>query len=200
MNFAKIKNYHLKRLEEAIKNKEVDEQILPLLHEINALSDYVTSSSCAGRITLMKIPKSGKKNEAEFLFKSHEPVEPEEVWRALEESVKTVKESIWFKQEPFIVHVICKDLNAAKKLLDISHEAGLKHSGIISLGEKIVLEIQSTERIETIVAKEGRVLIDKEYLEILVQEANQKLMKTREKMSKLLTIIKTKLNPHIQKQ
>ena len=57
-------------------------------------------------------------------------------------------------------------------------EAGFKNSGIISLKNK-VLELKSTERIETILL--GKEKLDKEHTKALVKEANIKLRRTKEK-------------------
>jgi tRNA wybutosine-synthesizing protein 3 len=187
MKFDELKSYALRKLDEALSRNEVDEPIIPLLNTINSLEDYFTTSSCAGRIVLMKIPKSGRKNEAEFLFKTHFPTEPRVVLKALE---SLPEESVWFKQEPFIIHVSARDLDKALKLLELAQRSGLKHSGIISIKpERVVLEIQSTERIETIVAKGGKLLVNNDYIEVLVHEANQKLIKTRERMNKFRKLV-----------
>ena len=191
MEFDKLKEYFIKKLKDAVYKKEVDEPILDLLDLINKLDNYFTTSSCAGRIVLMKIPKSGKKNEAEFLFKSHYPVNPKEVWERLLEIYNNYEDSIWFKQEPFILHISARNLESAIKILEIAHKVGLKHSGIISIKpERIVIEIQSTERVETIVAKNGNLLVNENYFYILVKEANKKLEKTRRKMNKFYEEIK----------
>ena len=191
MDFYRLKEYHMQKLKEALIRKEVDEPILDLLNLINSLDSYFTTSSCAGRITLMKIPKSGKKNEAEFLFKTHYETNAQIVWKKLNSIYEKYKEAIWFKQDPFIIHIAAKDINSAIKMLEIAHLSGLKHSGIISISsDRVMLEIQSTERVETIVAKNGKLLINEEYMAVLVEEANKKLRKTRERMHRFYENIK----------
>jgi len=77
-------------------------------------------------------------------------------------------------------------LKSANKLLKISSKVGLKHSGIISLKKnKIVVEIIGNEKIETIVSKNGRILVNEEYLKELVKEANKKLLRSRVYMGRL---------------
>jgi len=185
MEFDNLKKYYIERLRTAIEKGEVDEPILNLLKIINKLNDYFTTSSCAGRIVLMKIPKSGKKNEAEFLFKSHYTVNPEEVWRKLLEVYNNYEDSIWLKQEPFILHISARTLDHAVRMLELAQKVGLKHSGIISIKpERIVIEIQSTERVEAIVTKNKKLLVSEDYFYVLINEANKKLEKTRKKMDK----------------
>lgn len=53
-----------------------------------------------------------------------------------------------FKQESFILHVACRDLESAKILIEKGVSSGIKRCGIISLGKNIIVEINSTERIE----------------------------------------------------
>ncbi len=190
-DFDERKKFILKKLEIALRKGEVDKPIIPLLNLINSLPNYVTTSSCAGRIVLMKIPESGKKHEAEFLFKKHEPITFEEVWNALKESVKKVKESIWFRAEPVILHVDCRDLDSAIRIVRLAREAGWKRSGIFEIKSyRIMCELHSTERLDTIVAKDGKILVTEEYMKVLVNEANKKLKRTREKMKKFYEKLK----------
>ena len=58
-----------------------------------------------------------------------------------------------------------------------------ERAGIITAKNRFVVEIMSSEKIETIVKKEDKILIDDDYLRILIDEANSKLKKTREKIS-----------------
>ena len=84
-------------------------------------------------------------------------------------------------QEPPIIHVCCKDLESAKKLLKLAQEAGFGKSGIVSL-DKIILEIKSTEKMETFLTKN----LAQEYLNLLKDKANEKLIKSKEKIKHLL--------------
>jgi tRNA wybutosine-synthesizing protein 3 len=58
----------------------VDTAILPLIHEINALEGLVTTSSCAGRISVflegrkLDAAVGGKGGGGRWLFVSHEPL------------------------------------------------------------------------------------------------------------------------------
>lgn len=153
----------------------IDPDIKQLLDLINSNPNYETTSSCSGRITLMN---RQDKKESEWLFKSHSAVKADELWEALQKTSGRV----WFMQEPVIIHVKCFSLEAAEKLLNIAREIGMKHSGIVSLKGDIVLEIRGSERVEAILDKE---LVSKEYVEALVEEANKKLFKAKEKIKML---------------
>ena len=120
------------------------------------------------------------KKESEWLFKSHNPVSLDELWNALQKTSGRV----WLMQEPVIIHVKCSSLENAGILLGIARQAGMKHSCIVSLGNNIVVEIRGSERVEAVLDKE---LVSKEYIKILVEEANRKLLKAKERIKLLET-------------
>jgi tRNA wybutosine-synthesizing protein 3 len=189
-SFDKLKIYHIKKLKEAKEKYLADQPIYYLLDYINSLEYFFTTSSCAGRIILLKVSKSGKKNESEFLFKSHYPVNFYYIWNKLLEVYKNYEEKIYFKQEPFILHVSSVNLEKGYELLELARKAGLKHSGIFLINkDRIMIEIVGNEKIETIVAKNRKLLVDKEYFKELVNEANEKLDKVRKRIEKFYNII-----------
>ena len=99
------------------------------------------------------------------------------------------KNEIWFKQEPLILHVRCRDLKSAKKLLDASRKI-FKRAGIISLSEKkIVVEIIGTERIDAIIADKNFVA-DGSYIRNLVKYVNRNFEENRRKSGRFLGIIR----------
>ena len=164
---------------------EVDSDVIPLLDLINSFDFFVTLSSCSGRIAVIDIPRSGDKLNSVFLGKWHHPV-----------NLKVVKEAsekcnwvAWLMQNPPIIHVACMNLHWAKKLMNAANEAGFRRSGIISLNHYVV-EIASLERLEMPVAEGGRLLIGDDYLSFAVRQANEKLLKGREKLKKLHQQIK----------
>ena len=54
----------------------VDEGIKDLISEINGLPDYVTTSSCAGRVAVYLEGVKGAKGGGKWLFTSHDLLEP----------------------------------------------------------------------------------------------------------------------------
>ncbi len=67
MNFEKEKKDCLSKIDKS-KKGSIDKKIKELVDLINSLKDYYTTSSCSGRILLIKRPKSGKKCDVDFLF------------------------------------------------------------------------------------------------------------------------------------
>ena len=184
MNFEKEKKEFLAKKDKS-KKGSIDIKIKRLVDKINSLPDFYTTSSCSGRILLLAIPSSNKKNEVEYLFRSHKKIGYNEIKKILK-SKKELKNDVWFKVQPAIIHVACNDIKNTKKILNIARDIGFRRSGIISVGKnKIIMELISTERIDAIVGKNGKLLIDEGYFKVLVKEGNKKLEKTWEKIDKL---------------
>ena len=188
-NFLDLKARALKKLEESQVENNIDDRILPVLNMINALDDYYTSSSCAGRIVLLEIPSIGDKKNAVFLGKWHRKIEPEEV---LEASKKASKGFLWLLAQSPIIHIGAKTLVAADKMLKLAISAGFKHSGLKSIGKNIVVEVVSTERLDAPIGREGRLFCDNEYIDLLVEICNEimdrsilKLSRFEDKLEKL---------------
>lgn len=175
-----FKEEKLKCLSAVDKSKEgkIDKEVIPLINLINSNKDYYTTSSCAGRITLIEIPKSNKKNETNWLLKKHSLVNLDEIKNALK---NVSKNPLWFRQEGLILHVCCKDLKKAKILLNIARDCGFKRAGIIAHSKRFVVEIASTEKLDAIIAKENKVLVDDNYLKELINESNLRLSNNKKK-------------------
>jgi len=162
----------------------IDKAILPLVRLINSKKDFYTTSSCAGRIILIK--ETGKKREKVFLFKKHAPVSFNEIKKALKNA--GCKETIYLKHEPCIMHIACSTFNDAIALTSAARNAGWKKSGIIS--RKNIVEMLSTEILAAPVACKGKILVPDAYLKFLVNECNKKLAGTRIKIKKLEKLLK----------
>jgi len=187
MNFKKEKNDFLTKKDKSRKGS-IDTKIKKLVNKINSLNDFYTTSSCSGRILFLAIPKSNKKNEVQYLFYSHKKIKYNEIKKIINiiKSKKSIKNDIWFKVQPVIIHIASKNMDNAIKILNIARNIGFRRSGIISIGKsKIIMELISTEKIETIISKNGKLLIDEDYFRVLVKEGNKKLEKTWEKIKKL---------------
>ncbi len=188
MDFEKQKQKYIADMKagnDKSKKGSIDEEIQELLNAINALSDYYTTSSCSGRILLYSTSETRKKNETQWLFVSHKEVTVEEINNALQNIPKDV---VFFRFEPLILHVACKDMNAAAELLKKSQEAGLKHSGIMSMNERIIVEIIGPDLLDAPIAKE-KLLVNDEWLALAIQDANIKMQRNQKRIDKLKHII-----------
>ncbi|RLE40441.1 hypothetical protein DRJ16_07170, partial [Candidatus Woesearchaeota archaeon] len=206
-----------------------DADIVEILERINSLENFFTTSSCSGRIVLLKVPHAGSKRDAEFVAKWHRSVSVSEVldalskacshaissatakaeeeeageektgktgkterkagWKTEEEKaeVRTERacEEIWLIEQPPIIHVACKDMHSAEKLLQIAYNSGFKYSSLKSM-RRFVVEILSTERMDVPLCACGRILITTEYIKFLVSRANFLLNRGKNKLKRLL--------------
>lgn len=163
---------------------EIDLPIRELCEKINSKGSLYTLSSCSGRIVLIK--NLEKKQPDMFVFRSHGKVEFDELMKALYAASRK-KETLIFKQEPPIMHICCKSLSDAEKILNIARECGWKNSGIMSIGGKtrIVLELRSTEYLALPVMDKGNLLVSDSFIRLLLKESNKRLERGWEKIRKL---------------
>ncbi len=187
MKFEKDKKNVLERIDKS-KKGSIDTEIISLVKLINSLKNYYTTSSCSGRIMIIKRPESGKKCDVDFFFSSHSKVNFSEIKNKLKE---IPDEQLWFRQESMIMHIACKTIENAQKILDISAKTGLKHSGIITTRKKIIVEIIGSEQFETIIASNKKIYINEEYLKLLVNEANKKMNLNKKRLKKFYELVET---------
>jgi len=188
MSFQNEKKVFLSKTDKS-KKGSIDKRIRKLVDAINRKGYYYTTSSCSGRIVLLKAAEHNKKNESRWLFSTHEKAR----FKDLKESLaRPPKENVWFKSEGMILHVCCSTIDDAVKLLDAARSAGLKHSGICSISkkDKIIVEIIDSEHFDLPVSKRGRLLVSDAYLKHIVEEANEKLGRTWKRIDKLEKIMK----------
>lgn len=163
-----------------------DEKIKGLCEKINKRKEFYTTSSCAGRIVLLR--EEDKKGENRFVFRTHDKIGFEElkkeIGRIERSKEKNEKGIIYFKQEACILHVACRDLGDAQDFLKKAKLSGWKKSGIMNIGERIMLELMSTETIVFPIMNKGRIIVSDEFLRLIVKEANLKLEKSWEKIQK----------------
>ena len=114
--FEMVKEHHKKTFEDAAINGKMDPQLVSLCRFIASTKQFFTSSSCSGRIVLLKVNAEESKQESAFHRKWHSTVSADEVWNALEEKTK---EELWLKQEPLILHIGAESIEGAKKILEI---------------------------------------------------------------------------------
>ena len=170
-----VKARHLKTFEKAVAEGKADKAFIPFLKKVNASRDYFSSSSCSGRLLLLALPGSGTKKEAYFFARYHEPATFEDIWKKIQAFNDG---ALWFKMESFILHLGCKDLKRAEKILEVMRQSGLKRGGImVTKPGKFMVEFQGTEAMSLPVKEKGKVLVDKTFMEHVVKTANQKLKK-----------------------
>lgn len=178
--FSKEKQTFLQKKDKS-KQGHIDKHIKPLIELINKDRNYYTTSSCSGRIVLIK-KSSEKKQDASWLFVSHKRTTKfYEIWNILK---NLPSEDVWFRFEPAILHIACKDLKSSSDMLNIARSIGFKRSGIQST-KKNLLEICGTDYIDTIISRDKDLKVDGDYIKLLVSESNKKMKRNHQKLEKL---------------
>ncbi|KAI7193480.1 hypothetical protein KC363_g2747 [Hortaea werneckii] len=127
----------------------VDEGIKELISEINGLPDYVTTSSCAGRVAVYLEGAKGAKGGGRWLFTSHDLLEPPikdgesgliALFGLSDEAPSAPLEAegvrfVHFKSEPMILHILTSSLASAHHAASAALQAGFRESGINSTQE-----------------------------------------------------------------
>ncbi|RLN06724.1 hypothetical protein BBO99_00001091 [Phytophthora kernoviae] len=203
--FAQLKRESLRKLQAAEDKSPkgcIDEPIVDLIKTINANPNYVTSSSCSGRIAVFcgeaatgngsdLITKGGK-----WLIAEHATITFDQLVAALRSPDATSSSSnmIIFKHEPFIMHVVCRDLDAAKELLQWGIACGFRESGVVLGNRKIMCAIRTTANgLEIPLGRNAeQLLVNEDYLRWIVGVANQKFEANKQKTDRLFDAFRAK--------
>jgi tRNA wybutosine-synthesizing protein 3 len=161
------------------RKSAIDDAVLPLVNLINSLSGFYTTSSCSGRIMLIG-RKSDKKNETEWLFTSHE--------------ISIVKKglpdgAVWFRQENMILHLAAKSISLANQFIESASASGFKRSGIIYAGSRIVVSVESPDRINALIARNRKLYVSEEGITALAEEANSRLKTNFSRIKRLYSAV-----------
>ena len=165
---------------------EWDKPIEALCNKINKQSNYYTTSSCSGRIVLLKY--SDVKQEDAFLFRTHSKTSFKELKNALIEAGKIYNDMVEFQQTSCILHVACETLENAQELVNKAKEAGWKRSGIMG-GKRNMVELHSTESMSFPIMNNNDILVDDNYIKIVVDISNDKLERVWKKIDRLKELI-----------
>ena len=182
--FLDAKEKALKLLEQARGDDNLDESILSILALINKSEHYYTSSSCAGRVVVLEIPRIGDKKNAQHVGKWHWPISLDDLKGSVKKSKKGV---LWLLAQSPIFHIGAVTLEHGDKLVKLAVASGFKNSGVKSTGKKIVVEVSSTERLDAPIGNDGILFCDDAYLRLLVDIANSVMEKSALKLQRFET-------------
>lgn len=162
-----------------------DPKIKRLCEKINNKKQFYTTSSCGGRIVLIKA--LDEKAEDVFLFRTHDKISFNELKKALQ-NIK-YKGLVEFQQTTCILHIACENLKDAQDIVNKAKLAGWKRSGIMTTEKRYVIELHSTENISFPIMDKGKILVNDDFLRLIVREANKKLERSWEKIEKLEKLV-----------
>ncbi len=185
------KNKRLKELQGLIDQGLVDSEVQPLLHLINSRNEYMTTSSCSGRIQLLEFKNVGDKQESSVLKKWHNAPTLEEFkqeiiqWKA--------GSNLYLMVQSPIFHIECAGLKSSVRLRNLGQQSSFKYSTIRSLrlnGEgsritKITVELLSSETLHVPLGENGRIYPDTDQLEYLYNRALHHLKRCKENLKSL---------------
>lgn len=170
MKFKEYKEQILARPDKSAKGG-IDKKIKPLCDLINAKEDFVTLSSCSGRIALTTLTN---KLESRWVFVTHEKANPEELITALKEYKE--KFAVEFKQESAILHIAVSSIEKANEFIQkAARQCGFGRFGITSVKDNhCVVELVCAKHISAPVF-DKEILVSDEYITYLVEQGNDKL-------------------------
>lgn len=181
-HFLFRKENQLKKEDKSIK-KSWDKKISNLCNYINKSPGYYTTSSCSGRV-LVLIDDKIKKDDL-FLFCSHELVSFESLKNELDKIKSKTNRMIYFRIDPCILHIACRSLEKAQEIHDLAKDSGWKRCGIIGTKKRFVVELNATQKLEMPIIHKGKILVDDNFLKVLVDESNKKLKDSWELIERL---------------
>jgi len=158
--------------EDKSRKGDVDVDAWPIMNVLNSSKDFYTTSSCSGRISLFRESLSKKKFDSGWLFVKHGEVIKEDILSSLK---KVPLDTIWFRQEAPIFHVACRNLDSALLLIELCRDLGFKHSGIIGVSRRVMVEVIFNEKFDCPISENGSLLVSSIHLDLLVRKANEKL-------------------------
>lgn len=179
----------------------VDTPVIDVLELINSHNDYVSTSSCSGRIALYEAVKD---KGVQWLLVKHGPITIDEVQTSVLSSNIIVDDDnkssdnnfLMLKCESFILHILCRDIHSAKLLLNIALECGYRESGItLGKGSRVMIAIRTTAfGLEVPIAIKSSslatMLFTSEILSLVIKEANKKLLLNFNRIDNFLSKLK----------
>ena len=164
----------------------LDRPILECIHFINSLRDFVTTSSCSGRISLYRQPDS---KGVDWLLVEHGTVSSSDLISAVQR-LPVSEDLVVLKCEAFILHLLCRDQSSAGLMLGVARSCGFRESGVV-LAQQTSLAIRTTAfGLEMPIAVGSRLLLDQEGVDIAVREANRRIAANFERADRFLHSLK----------
>jgi tRNA G37 N-methylase Trm5/tRNA(Phe) wybutosine-synthesizing methylase Tyw3 len=160
----------------------IDFPIRELCRTVNMHPDYFTLSTCSGRISLFESSAAtatsgtgadvdatnGKGQSGRWLLSRHGTVSADRVAAAVA-SCSSNSSLLTLKHEPALLHISCRDIVSADRLLKASLAAGFRESGITTSSRK--------EQAMVAIRGVGLMLSTPVYQDLAVSEAGEEWLK-----------------------
>ncbi|KAM4871914.1 tRNA wybutosine-synthesizing protein 3 homolog isoform 2-T2 [Thomomys bottae] len=164
--FGRWKAQRLSRADLSRKGS-VDEDVVELVWLLNSRDQFVTTSSCAGRILLLDGMVALKKANGDAIFKF----------------------------EPLVLHVQCRQLEDAQFLHSVAIDSGFRNSGItVGKRGKTMLAVRSTHGLEVPLSHKGNLMVTEEYIDFLLNIAHQKMEENKKRIERFYNCLQHALD------
>ncbi len=190
-----------------------DWPIRDLIDLINSHDDYMTTSSCSGRISVFiaaddaveveggGVDESGtipQTKGVHWLLVEHGPVEFDNVKNAFN-NIKNQNSLCYLRCEGFILHIHCKDIEAAKDLHALALSSGFRESGITIGNKRVMLAIRTTAyTTELPISMGASGIFSDDILSMVINQYNAKLLANFHRINRFQHALKRSWNwPHL---
>lgn len=199
-SFGSDKKRVLKDLDTALANHSIDPKVIPILEIINSHPELYSTSSCSGRIFLLALARPGAKKDSMIIEKWHSTASKTQLTAGIAKWNKFPY--LYFLAQSPIFHITTFEIETAIHLRNLGDAAGFKYSSIRSmkpLGKgradhfRITVELLSTERLNIPIGKDGKIFVDDDYLELVLDLANSSVKEADDKLKRLEEILREKL-------
>jgi tRNA wybutosine-synthesizing protein 3 len=195
---------------------EIDPLIVPFMDIINKSQHYETTSSCSGRISVF-VEKEGKK-VGRWIFVSHQKVKLHQNFITTKEfeSYEITNSSclfgglniklgchpsdqiynemprVYFKFEPFILHVSTDSVKNGQRFMQVCLEAGYAYTGLVVTQKRTMIQIKSPLKLDAPIGYYDsltntiHLVVDAEYINWLIEISNRKFDQNEARMQRLL--------------
>lgn len=193
-SFQGYKDQILLNLQEGIDfspKGSIDAPVADLVSVLNHIPHYVTTSSCSGRISV-SFPTGGDKG-VHWLLVNHGVVTAADVLLAVESAqrMEVVPKLLFLKCEPCILHICCSSVSEGNRLRSIARDCGFRESGLSIAPKKVMLAIRTTSfNLDAPIAMDGQLMISHAHLQVIVSEANHRLLMNFARLERLLLSVK----------
>lgn len=161
----------------------LDPGIERLLDYINSFKAIETTSSCVGRISIIESRFPWERREgSRIVFKKHSEVTPEEIAQVMVRFDTT----LWLKVTGPILHLRVYKPECASEVLRMARMSGFKHSGAISMGDSVIVEIHSPTQMIVPLRINGLIVVRGDALRSVTRMANDILKEGRSRLDRLI--------------
>lgn len=187
-----FKTKYWNRLWEDLEIGYLDKQLLQLLIRLNMDLNIYTMSSCSGRVVFSDSTYPWSREETSIVFKKHGFIDLNDILNIIG---KKIIRRLWVNVSGPIIHLSVSKPSYVKLLLNIAHEAGLKHSGLISINKYkgFIIELMSGVKLSHLLKTPGKYITDTSELETLVNIINEVLVQGEKYLNRLREIVNRKI-------